>query len=85
MASIGEQIKNARQGKGMTQDDLAEKLHVTRSAVANWEQSRRLPDAETMLRLSSVLEYSFESSGPIRAAETAADTASGDESAADRG
>lgn len=73
MASIGEQIKNARQGKGMTQDDLAEKLHVTRSAVANWEQSRRLPDAETMLRLSSVLEYSFESSGPIQAAETAAD------------
>ncbi len=60
MASIGEQIKSARKSKGLTQDALADALNVTRAAVANWEQDRRLPDAETLLRLSKALCYNFE-------------------------
>ena len=37
MASIGEQIREARKTKGLTQDALAEALNVSRSTVANWE------------------------------------------------
>lgn len=60
MTNIGEQIINARKAKGMTQDALAKALHVSRSAVAHWESDRRLPDAEMLLKLSAILEYSFE-------------------------
>ena len=35
--SMGELISARRKEKGMTQDELAEKLNVTRQAVSNWE------------------------------------------------
>ena len=83
MASIGEQIRAARKARGLTQEALAREPNATRSAVANWEQDRRLPDGETLLRLSSTLAYSFESAEPLPLSspvpppeEPAADTAS---------
>ena len=60
MASIGEQIREARKTKGLTQDALAEALNVSRSTVANWESERRIPDGEMLLQLSKALDYSFE-------------------------
>ncbi len=71
MASIGEQIRNARKAKGITQDALAESMNVTRAAVSNWEQDRRLPDADTLLRLSKTLDYSFESESSLISDESA--------------
>ena len=52
MNSIGEQIRDARNAKGWTQDTLAEKMSVTRSALQNWEQGRRHPNGmlERVLR-----------------------------------
>ena len=78
MTSIGEQIREARKAKGLTQDALAEAMSVTRAAVANWEQNRRQPDAGTLLRQSKVLEYSFESEsalGPTPSAERRSEAA----------
>ena len=60
MASIGEQIRDARKAKGMTQDALAETMSVSRQAVSHWETNRTMPDAEMLIRLSKVLGYSFE-------------------------
>lgn len=60
MASIGEQIITARKAKGMTQDALAKALNISRATISNYEGNRRLPDAETLLRLSAALDYSFE-------------------------
>ena len=60
MATIGEQIIAARKRKGMTQDALAKALNVSRSAIAHWEGDRRLPDAAMLLKLSQILDYSFE-------------------------
>ena len=60
MTTLGEQIIAARKKNQLTQDQLAARMNVSRSAVANWETDRRTPDAETLLRLSQVLEYSFE-------------------------
>ncbi len=60
MTNIGEQIRNARKAKGMTQDALAEAMNVSRQAVSHWETNRAMPDAETLIRLSQTLEYSFE-------------------------
>ena len=39
---------------GFSQDDLAEKVHVTRQAVSNWETGKTQPDIET---LTSMAEY----------------------------
>lgn len=36
MNSVGKNIKRLRSEKGITQDQLAERLHVTRQAVSNW-------------------------------------------------
>ena len=47
-----EEIRKLRRDLGMTQTDLAEKLHVTRDAVAHWELGRCCPGgpAEILLR-----------------------------------
>ena len=71
MASIGEQIVTARKAKGWTQDALAEALNVSRSSVANWEGGRRIPDGKTLLLLSKVLDYSFETERTIQSTEEA--------------
>ena len=75
MASIGEQIIAARKAKGMTQEALSRALNVSRTTVSNWEIGRRLPDAETLLRLSRLLDYSFETGAarppePVSALQT---------------
>lgn len=59
MATIGEQIRAARKAKGMTQNDLASALNVTRTGISKWETDDRIPDAEMLLHLSEVLEYQF--------------------------
>lgn len=66
MAGIGDQIRNARKAKGMTQDALAEAMNVSRQAVSHWETDRTMPDAETLIRLSKILEYNFETDGAIQ-------------------
>ncbi len=60
MPSIREQIIAARKAKGLTQEGLAKALNVSRAAVSNWETGRRIPDAEMLLKLSRLLNYSFE-------------------------
>ena len=37
MSDIMKNIKRLRQRKGLTQEELGSKLHVTRQAVSNWE------------------------------------------------
>ena len=37
MVEFGEQLRKAREGKGMTQQSLAEQLYVTRQSVSRWE------------------------------------------------
>lgn len=37
MVEFGEQLRKAREAKGMTQQSLAEQLYVTRQSVSRWE------------------------------------------------
>ena len=57
---VGKNIKKAREGKGLSQEQLAERLNVTRQAVSNWERRKTQPDIEMLQRLSEVLEVSVE-------------------------
>lgn len=52
MATIGENIRVLRLSRGWTQEELAEKLHVTRQAVGHYESGRTVPDVETCRRLA---------------------------------
>ena len=49
---FGDQIKELRKRNSLTQDELADKLHVTRQAVSNWENDRNLPDLEMLIDIS---------------------------------
>ena len=53
---IGTTIANARKSKGMTQDELGDKLHLTRQAISSWETNKALPDIGVILKLCEVLE-----------------------------
>lgn len=64
MATIGEQIREARKAKGMTQSALAALVNMSRQGVSHWEQGRTLPDAQILLRLSRILGYNFEANQP---------------------
>ena len=53
--NIGKNIRALREKTGLTQDDLAARLFVTRQTVSNYETGRSRPDVEMLVRLSSVL------------------------------
>ncbi len=60
MNNIGKSIKKFRAEKGLTQDQLAEKLHVTRQAVSNWENGKTQPDLETLSALADCFDIPAE-------------------------
>ena len=60
MAEIGNRIRETRKQKHLTQQDLSEKLNVSRSAVANWEVGRNYPDLDSIVRLSDILDLSLD-------------------------
>ena len=60
MNVVSESIKKLRKEKGMTQDELAEKLCVTRQAVSNWEMGKTQPDVDTLTKLAEVFDVSVE-------------------------
>ena len=55
MRDIGKNIKDLRIANGLTQDQLAEKLFVTRQTVSNYENGKSRPDIDTIVKLSEVL------------------------------
>ena len=56
--NISEIIKQAREELGMTQEDLAERLEVSRQAVSKWERSVSYPDITLLRELAAALEVS---------------------------
>ena len=52
-------IYSLRTKRGMSQDELAEKLYVTRQAVSRWETGETVPNTETLKLLSAVFDVSI--------------------------
>ena len=52
---VGLQISELRKNKGLTQNDLGERLGVSFQAVSKWERGETLPDTTTLPDLASVL------------------------------
>ena len=56
MQSIAYNIRTLRKTKGLTQEDLAAQLHVTRQTVSSWERGGSCPDFDTLKALSALLD-----------------------------
>ena len=54
-------IRELRTKKGFSQDELAEKLFVTRQAVSRWENGETTPNTETLMLLSKLFDVSINS------------------------
>lgn len=52
---LADKILNLRKTNGMSQEDLADKLKVTRQAVSRWEMGTAQPDTPNVLQLSKLL------------------------------
>ena len=53
---LAENLKALRKAKGLSQEELAARLHVVRQTVSKWEKGRSVPDADLLVRLAEELE-----------------------------
>lgn len=58
--TLGEKIKEARKQAGLSQEQLSEKLGISRSAVAKWEIDKGIPDVDNLKILSQLLGVSID-------------------------
>ena len=59
--TIGERIKAARKAKGLSQEQLGEKLDISFQAVSSWETGKFIPDSEHLPALAKALDISLDS------------------------
>ncbi|MBU3810943.1 MAG: helix-turn-helix domain-containing protein [Candidatus Niameybacter stercoravium] len=53
---VGTQISKLRKSKGLTQNELGERLNITFQAVSKWERGETLPDTVILVDLANILE-----------------------------
>ena len=58
--TLGEKIKEARKNAGLSQEQFAEKMNVSRSAVAKWETDKGIPDISNLKVMSKLLNVSID-------------------------
>jgi len=59
--NLGVSLKNARENKQLTQQEVANKLYVTRQTISRWEQNKTLPNIYVLKELSDIYELSVDS------------------------
>ena len=59
MLNFANQLTAARKAAGMTQEQLADAVHVARNTISSWEHGRTQPDLDTLRLLGQVLHYDF--------------------------
>ena len=57
---IGKQLKAARIASGMTQEEAAEKINMTRQTISNWENEKTYPDIISIIKLSDMYSISLD-------------------------
>lgn len=56
--NIGERIYELRRKNSMSQEDLAEKMNVSRQSISKWESSQSVPEVERIVQLSNIFNVS---------------------------
>ncbi|NLK22978.1 MAG: helix-turn-helix transcriptional regulator [Clostridiales bacterium] len=57
---LGKQIKKYRRNFSLSQEDLAEKVYVSRQTISNWENDKSYPDVNSLVLLSEVFNTSID-------------------------
>ncbi len=58
--TLGEKIKKARTENGLTQEQLSEKMMVSRQAITKWESDKGIPDVSNLKLLAQLLNVSID-------------------------
>ena len=58
---VGNRIREERDRLGLSQEDLAQQIFVSRQTVSNWETGKTYPDVQSLLLLSKLFEVSVDS------------------------
>ena len=58
--TFGEKLKKLRTDNGLTQDELAEKTYVTRTAISKWESDRGYPNIDSLKAISKFFSVSID-------------------------
>lgn len=74
---LGETIVTLRKQKRLSQQDLADRLHVVRQTISKWEKNLSVPDADALVRLADALDATVPQllGAPVEADAPAADVA----------
>lgn len=51
-------IKESRNSLDLSQEELAQKLNVSKQTISNWENGNRIPDAQTLILLADIFDVS---------------------------
>ena len=57
---IGDKLKKVRMDKNMTQEEVAEKIFVSRQSISNWENNKTYPDIGNVIALSDLYQISLD-------------------------
>lgn len=57
---VGERLRLARQSKQVSQQQVADQIHVSRQTISSWETSRSYPDIVSLVALSEIYELSLD-------------------------
>lgn len=60
ISKIPERLRELRQAHGYSQEELAEKILVTRQAISKWERGDALPDTENLIALAEIYGVSID-------------------------
>lgn len=58
--NIGTKIKEARQTLGITQEQAAEQLMVSRQTISSWENGKSLPDIVSVIKMSELYHLNLD-------------------------
>lgn len=58
--TFGDQLTKARKEKEFTQEELAEKLNLSRQTILRWEKNQVFPDISNLKAVAQVLDVSFD-------------------------
>ena len=59
--NFAEKLKTLRKQKGISQEQLAEKIYVSRQAITKWESGNGIPDIENLIAISALFNESLDS------------------------
>lgn len=55
---FNENLRTIRKANGISQEELAERLHVVRQTISKWEKGLSVPDADMLIRIAEIFEKS---------------------------